>query len=401
MAFGSLLTAAPHFLINIPIDKKINHIKSVSINNSSMSSMSNSSQLYSSLSSSSMETLTCQLSNNCSSGNSSIDDVDGLASDGSDSKAIIALVLLVTAYVLFAIASSTYHVISIVYIDNNVPKSQSAVLIGFVYAFSTLGPAAAFFFSSFVSSNIYVHPQYDVDPLSPHFVGAWWIGFLLCAGMFLVFAPLLLLFPKTMMPETKNRAGSVAKKYDAAGTSLIPVSEQNLTKSEAEFSIAAIPRNALVLFRNKLYLALVVTGCAETYFVAGYFTFYQKYLESKFLQPTRVANFLTALANPIPCAIGTFLGGWMMSKLKWSHSHALLHCLVYTAIAVLGIGFLFLVECDSNELLGIDQNDASSLCGCDQCPKVFEPVCLADGRAFVSPCHAGCSLGNVSVPIDF
>ena len=400
MAFGSFLTAAPHFLINIPIDKKINQLSSISTTDTTPLNSSLIDPVSPSFSQ--MKALTCQMSVNCSSSNnSSIGNDDASRSDGSDTNAIIALVLLISASVIFAIASATYHVISIVYIDNNVPKSQSAVLIGFVYAFSTLGPATAFFFSSFVTSNIYVHPDYDVDPLSPHFIGAWWIGFLICGVMFVVCTPLLLLFPKSMQPKVENRTDSLAEKKDddAAASSLIQHDEKKAVDNE--FSLKSIPRSALQLFKQKLYWALIVTGWAQTYFAAGYFTFYQKYLESKFLQPTRVANFLTALANPIPCAIGTFLGGWMMSKLKWSHSHALLHCLVYTAIAVLGIGFLLLVECDSNELLGIDQNDASALCGCDQCPKVFEPVCLADGRAFVSPCHAGCSLGNVSVPIDF
>ena len=212
--------------------------------------------------------------------------------------------------------------------------------------------------------------------------------------MFLIFAPFLFIFPKSLKQQDDNFDNEDKAENAESAKPLI----QNETDKEEQFSIRSIPRNAMILFRNTVFLCLVFkTSCTEAYFLAGYFSFFPKYLESMFLQSTQVANFVSGFANPIPCAVGTFAGGWLMSKFKWSQSQAMMHSCICTLLAAIGMALITMLDCNNSELNGLESRNATSLCGCDQCPMTFEPICLSNGQSFVSPCHAGCSMGNVRI----
>ena len=69
-----------------------------------------------------------------------------------------------------------------------------------MYSMSALGPAIGFLMGAGFLS-IYVDPGYKpagLDDRSPGWVGAWWIGFVLCGFLALIAGIPLMMFPKEL-----------------------------------------------------------------------------------------------------------------------------------------------------------------------------------------------------------
>ena len=383
MAIGAFLITTPHILV--PVHSKASLPSfDVTQNNS--------------------WPLTCT-SPNATCDHSSVSTVSPPVDDdnSSSSDTIWAVFIMALAQCIVSTASSTYCVIGVLYIDNNVDKDKSSAFIGTVFSMMMLGPAAAFFFSSGVAGSIYVEPmlEHAPDPNSSHFVGAWWSGFLLSSLMFLIVTPFFLLFPSKF--EKRK-----AKIPDPAQASLLSDSKDSSLKTAASlliggsdepnepFTLQTLPRNFIVLFKNTSFLALIFVACSQMYITSGYFTFYPKYIEAKFMQPVWVANLLSGISNPIPCALGTFLGGILMATLKLSQSRTLLCTMILVATVSIGLLFMTGLECDPDNIIGLHSGAISSepKCSehCTECPNVFEPICGSDGRTYASPCHAGCQV---------
>lgn len=69
---------------------------------------------------------------------------------------------------------------------------------GIMYSMSALGPALGFFMGA-VFLSLYVDPKEKPAGLTdkhPAWVGAWWLGFIVCAVLSLFVALPLMMFPK-------------------------------------------------------------------------------------------------------------------------------------------------------------------------------------------------------------
>ncbi|VDI41456.1 Hypothetical predicted protein, partial [Mytilus galloprovincialis] len=90
----------------------------------------------------------------------------------------------------------------------------------------------------------------------------------------------------------------------------------------------------------------------------------------------------------VTATLGTFLGGYLTSRLKLSRQGCIKMCLVLAAICTSLNSLNFIFGCENPEIIGTDNSSPQS-CQCEGVQ--FMAVCDGVGRTFHSPCHAGCT----------
>ncbi|XP_041484537.1 solute carrier organic anion transporter family member 2A1-like [Lytechinus variegatus] len=124
---------------------------------------------------------------------------------------------------LFGLASSGYLSLGISYLDDGVPRNKAPLYFAGIFIVSSLGSFVAFGLSAFSLSLHTDFYKINVDDLGyddrdPRWIGAWWLGYLVYAGLFILLALPYFLFPKKWplqlkedeieletKPETNNR----------------------------------------------------------------------------------------------------------------------------------------------------------------------------------------------------
>ena len=135
------------------------------------------------------------------------------------------------AYVIFAVASafaglgnSPLNTVGMTYIDENVPKQDSAFYMGIPMSMFAVGPVLGFFFHAYImqfhAADAFF-PMEDDDGVNgngttsttikttkdPDFVGAWWISYLIVGCTISCLAGLALLFPRRLQTGKRRVDG--------------------------------------------------------------------------------------------------------------------------------------------------------------------------------------------------
>lgn len=146
------------------------------------------------------------------------------------------------------------------------------------------------------------------------------------------------------------------------------------------------------LISNKLLLLRTLSCVLHILPIAGFYTFFPKYLIEQFRIAPSSASIISGLAGILFVGLGAFVGGMIIrifnvnSKImtSWIASSALLYA----------IGMLILMNlgCPQNQAVHFESEqftstDCSATCHCS--PTTYSPVC-ANGTTFMSPCLAGC-----------
>ena len=152
------------------------------------------------------------------------------------------------------------------------------------------------------------------------------------------------------------------------------------------------------LIKNKLLLLRMLSGILHIIPIAGFYTFFPKYLIEQFRITLSSASAISGLAGILFVGFGAFLGGTIVrlfnvnSKLvtRWIASSALLY--------TMGMLILMNLGCDKNQTVyhGSQEfvsTDCSTLCKCSS--DIYNPVC-ANGTTYISPCLAGCKSYTIS-----
>ena len=133
------------------------------------------------------------------------------------------------AYVLFAFASifaglgnSPLNTVGMTYIDDNVSKQDSAFYMGIPLSMFAVGPVLGFFFHAYIMQFHADVFMYDIstgenvttsfttiERNSKHFVGAWWISYLIIGCTIFCLAVVALAFPRHL--KTRRRGEDLCK----------------------------------------------------------------------------------------------------------------------------------------------------------------------------------------------
>ncbi|XP_007882858.1 solute carrier organic anion transporter family member 4A1 [Callorhinchus milii] len=302
---------------------------------------------------------------------------------------------------LHGIGATPLYTLGVTYLDENVKSNYAPVYISIFYTAAIVGPAAGYLLGGFfLQFYTEINTKINLTPDSPLWVGAWWIGFLGAGGVALLVAIPILGYPRQLPGSQRFLAMRVSEAHQLKDGSHMTALEPNFGKT-----VKDLPRSALLLLRNPTFIFLCFSGATEATLMAGMSTFGPKFLESQFnLSASQAATLFGFLVVPAGGG-GTFLGGFIINKLKLRCAGIIKFCLICTILGLLAI-FIVSIHCSNVPMAGITYNGSfdsavklTTSCNaeCKCLMEIYNPVCGADKLTYYSPCHAGCTRFNMSL----
>nr|XP_047902757.1 solute carrier organic anion transporter family member 1A2 isoform X4 [Anser cygnoides]XP_047902758.1 solute carrier organic anion transporter family member 1A2 isoform X4 [Anser cygnoides] len=296
--------------------------------------------------------------------------------------------------------------LGISYLEDFAKTENSPFYLGCLHTATIIGPFIGFLLASFCA-ELFVDLE-SVDPgdvtitaTDTRWVGAWWLGILICAALNLLAGVPFWFLPKSLVKEGEtNEPEETCKKR-------VVLLQENEEK-EAKETMYEIAKNFIpflkALFHNPVYMLFICITVLQFSAFNGMVSFMPKYLEQQFGKSASDAIFLIGIYNlPVIC-VGYFFGGLFMKKFKINIYHAahiafwvsLLEYLLYFAA--------YWTVCDTSPVAGLTVSyegieqvsyaESTVLAGCnrdcDCALKIWDPVCGKNGITYVSPCLAGC-----------
>ncbi|XP_027518394.1 solute carrier organic anion transporter family member 1A2-like isoform X2 [Corapipo altera] len=243
--------------------------------------------------------------------------------------------------------------------------------------------------------------EITITATDARWVGAWWLGILICALL-----NLLVGIPFWFLPKSLVKEGETNEPEETSEKSVVPLQDND--KNETKQNMYEIAKDFIpflkALFRNPVYMLFICITVLQFSAFDGMISFMPKYLEQQFGKSASDAIFLIGVYNlPVLC-VGYFSGGLFMKKFKINIYQAaniafwvsLLEYLLYFAA--------YWTVCDTAPVAGltvsyegieqVSYTENTLLAGCNRdcdCSlKTWDPVCGNNGITYVSPCLAGC-----------
>ncbi|XP_023574702.1 solute carrier organic anion transporter family member 1A2 [Octodon degus] len=292
--------------------------------------------------------------------------------------------------------------LGISYIEDFSKSENSPMYIGFIETGTIIGPLIGLLLASFCA-NIYVDTgsvntdDLTITPTDTRWVGAWWFGFLICAGVNVLTAIPFFFLPKTLPKEgLEDNPDIIKNDKEEKHRAEIKKERQSITKDFLPFMKS--------LSGNPIYMLFILISVLQFNAFVNMFSFMPKYLEQQYGKSTSEAIFLIGIYNLPPICIGYIVGGLMMKKFKITVKQAA-HVACWLSILEYLLYFLtFLMTCDNSPVAGITASyegiqqdlsvgydvlaDCNKVCNCPT--KIWDPVCGDNGLSYMSACLAGC-----------
>nr|AAO45090.1 solute carrier family 21 member 1 [Mus musculus] len=292
--------------------------------------------------------------------------------------------------------------LGISYIEDFAKSENSPLYIGILEMGKIVGPIIGLLLGSFFA-RVYVDigsvntDDLTITPTDTRWVGAWWIGFLVCAGVNILTSIPFFFFPKTL-PKKELQDNVDVTKYEKVEKHRERAKKENLgiTKDFLPFMKS--------LCCNPIYMLFSLTSVLQINGFASTFTFLPKYLEQQYGKSTSEAVFLIGVYSLPPVCLGYLISGFIMKKFKITVKKA-----AYIAFGLsLSEYFIFLcnylLTCDNFPVAGLTTSykgvqhplygeknvlaDCNTRCSC--LTDTWDPVCGDNGLAYMSACLAGC-----------
>lgn len=271
------------------------------------------------------------------------------------------LVLIFLSQFFLGIGNSLYFSLGQSYLDDNVPKTSTPLLLGIALSLRMLGPVFGFILG-FLALQIYIDPwkRPVITSKDPRWLGAWWLGWIVLGVLMSLFALLISLFPRVLTKDSEHQEEVSARDFFSSFCRLI--------------------KSKLLVF-NTLSMVFYLLGSN------GYIIFLSKYIEVQFQKPPAEATIITGPTTLITMAVGFLVSGWCISHFR-PRVGRILFWNVIVGLVVMGGEFtnLFLSCPDLTTALPTVES-CNSQCQCNLIP--YTPVCDQNVTWF-SPCHAAC-----------
>ncbi|KAL6078930.1 hypothetical protein STEG23_032072 [Scotinomys teguina] len=341
-------------------------------------------------------------------------------SSRTEAKHLSVVGIMFLAQTLLGIGGVPIQPYGISYIDDFAHRSNSPLYVGILFAVTMMGPGMAYGLGSFML-RLYV----DIDRMpeggikltskDPRWVGAWWLGFLISAGLVVMAASPYFFFPREM-PKEKHElhlrrkvlahAASIVSKGEELSSQHEPLKkETGLAQIAPDLTVVqfikVFPRVLMRTLRHPIFLLVVLSQVCTSSMVAGMATFMPKFLERQFSITASFANMLLGCLIIPLSIVGMVVGGVLVKRLHLNSMQCSALCLLGSLLCLL-LGLpLFFTGCSTHHIAGITQDlgvqpEPSLFPGCAEpcsCQSDgFNPVCDTSAHVeYTTPCHAGCT----------
>ncbi|XP_071855578.1 solute carrier organic anion transporter family member 4A1-like [Apostichopus japonicus] len=307
----------------------------------------------------------------------------------------------VVAQVLHGIGASPLYTLGQAFLYSNSKPTTGALFIGIFQASSMFAPAIGYIGGGLflsIYTDIKIADQQNIDPTSPLWVGAWWLGFMCTGSAAILVAIPLLAFPKSL-PGVK-KAQKEREKSTQKG------SEFKTTSTTVTGRVKEFPAAMKNLFTNAPYMCITLATAAENFILACVAVFGPKFVESVFTLTSGQAAFFAGLVV-IPSALaGCLLGGILIKIFKWGYKGRMRFLIASLTISWLVMPAVF-VQCpglnfagvtieygNPESVLDIGDSNITGYCNLNcGCTDDYDPVCAPSTNImYYSACHAGCKV---------
>ncbi|XP_034367774.1 solute carrier organic anion transporter family member 1A6-like [Arvicanthis niloticus] len=323
------------------------------------------------------------------------------------SECVKAMKSLMWVYVLVGniirgIGETPIMPLGISYIEDFAKSENSPFYIGILEVGRIIGPMIGLWLGPFCAT-IYVDTgsvntdDLTITPMDTRWVGAWWIGFLVCAGLNILIAIPFFFFPKTLPKEgPEDKSDETINNKEEKHREKAKEEKRGFTKDFFLFMKR--------LSCNPIYMLCVLTSVLQINGFVSIFTLKPKYIEHHYGKSTAEAIFLTGLYTTPTMCVGYLISGFIMKKFKITvKKGAFVAFFLFMSECLLSLCNLMLT-CDNIPIAGLTTSyegiqqsfdmkntflaDCNTRCSC--LTKTWDPVCGDNGLAYMSPCLAGC-----------
>lgn len=187
-------------------------------------------------------------------------------------------VILFVAQLVAGIGGSLYYTLGVSYMDDNIKKSKTPVLISLSYFLRLLGPAFGYAIASFCL-KLFIAPNLTptITQNDPRWLGAWWLGWIFLAAVLGLFSFLISLFPKSLPRAAVRRQIRIERLK--RGWSV-----EEAEKTEPPASISDMFVTFKKLLMNKTYMSNTIAGIFYFFGYMPFWMFTPKYIEIQYRQ---------------------------------------------------------------------------------------------------------------------
>ncbi|VDK52359.1 unnamed protein product [Gongylonema pulchrum] len=171
---------------------------------------------------------------------------------------------------------------------------------------------------------------------SDEWVGAWWLGFIICGFLYLAGAVPLLFFPKSLQKQQQHGTHQIEMQngysHDHDDHLIASLNGEQVPKTtfgrQLKEATEEFARMAAELLRNPVYASMVIGWMFGSYLTGGYSTYLPKYIETQFGRSASAADMYAGIVSIGSVAFSTALGGYLLTKFNPSPRKALLLLIV-------------------------------------------------------------------------
>uniref|UniRef100_A0A8B9J3I4 Solute carrier organic anion transporter family member n=1 Tax=Amazona collaria TaxID=241587 RepID=A0A8B9J3I4_9PSIT len=296
--------------------------------------------------------------------------------------------------------------LGISYLEDFAKAENSPFYLGCLHTATVIGPFLGLLLASFCAELFVDLGSVDAEDITitatdARWVGAWWLGILICASL-----NLLAGIPFWFLPRSLLKEGESNESVETRKKSVVALQENN--KNEAKQTMYEIAKDFIpflkALLHNPVYMLFICITVLQFNAFNGMVSFMPKYVEQQFGKSASDAIFLIGVYNlPVIC-VGYFFGGLFMKKFKTNIYQAAKIAFWVSLLEYLLYFGAYWTICDTSPVAGltvsyegieqVSYEESTLLAGCNRdcdCPlTIWDPVCGNNGITYVSSCLAGC-----------
>lgn len=248
--------------------------------------------------------------------------------------------------------------------DDNAPKTLAPLFMSISSFGRFLGPSVGLSLAS-LCLKYFISPTNppSIEHTDPRWIGAWWIGGILFILALIIPTIVIACFPKNIIKQD---------------------SKKNDTPRSMKTTLQAI-------LKNKLIMCVCLSSIFHAFAFGPFWIFTPKYIEIQFKQSAETSNMVIGSLGIVSLALGIMFSGGVMSYFKPKAVTIMKTNIFLGVVSIFLVIFYSMLGCEEAQksLSQIGEVDCNMHCSCDFVP--YSPMCGADGKTYISPCHAGCT----------